>query len=62
MSTTVSSTENQLLLHIIKHNPRHGEVYITWEGETFKGQMNDIEMRRAIDSVTSFTISGYIEQ
>ena len=55
-------TDNNMLLHTLKHNPRDGEVYITWQGKTFKGQMKDIEMRRAIDSFTSFTISGYIEE
>jgi hypothetical protein len=54
--------ENKILLHTIKHNPRDGEVYITWEGETFRGNIQDIEVRRAVDAVTTFTISGFVDE
>jgi hypothetical protein len=56
----MSKPDNRILLHILKHNPRDGEVYFTWEGETFCGEMNHIEVRRNIDEVTSFTISGFV--
>jgi hypothetical protein len=55
-----SKPDNRILLHILRHNPRSGEVYITWEGETFRGEMNQVEIRRGVDEPATFTISGYI--
>ena len=54
--------DNRVLMHILKNNPRDAEVYITWEGETFRGSIQDIEVRRAVDSATTFTISGFVQQ
>ena len=54
--------DNKILLHILQHNPRNGEVYITWEGETFRGDIQDIEVRRAVDAVTTFNISGFVAE
>lgn len=51
---------NRVLLHILKHNPRDGEVYITWEGETFVGKISSIEVTRRVDEPGIFNISGYI--
>ena len=56
----MNRSANHILLHILKHNPRNGEVYITWEGETFRGEMNQVEIRRAVDEPATFTISGFI--
>ena len=49
-----------MLLHILKNNPQNGEVYITWEGETFVGQIRSLQISAAVDTVTEFDISGYI--
>lgn len=54
------SEENRVLLHILKNNPRDGEVYITWGGETFVGYIQDINIRAGIDELTTFTLSGVI--
>ena len=54
--------DNKILLHILNYNPRDGEVYITWKGETFRGDIQDIEVRRAVDAVTTFTISGFVSE
>jgi len=54
------SEENRVLLHILKNNPRDGEVYITWCGETFVGYIQDIAIKSGIDEITSFTLSGVI--
>ena len=51
---------NSVLLHILKHNPRSGEVYITWMGETFVGSMQMCEITRRVDEPAQFAISGYI--
>ena len=51
---------NRVLLHILKNNPRNGEVYITWEGETFVGSMQSIEITRRVDEPGIFQISGFI--
>lgn len=55
-----SKQNNRVLLHILKHNPRDGEIYFTWEGETFRGEMNQIEVRRGVDEPATFSISGYV--
>jgi hypothetical protein len=52
---------NRVLLHILKNNPQNGEVYITWEGETFVGKINSVEITRRIDEPAMFSISGYIQ-
>lgn len=56
----MSNTDNRILLHILKHNPTDGEVYITWEGETFRGVMSQCEVSRRPDEPAQFVISGYI--
>lgn len=53
---------NKILMHILKHNPRHGEVYITWEGETFLGHISQIEITRSVDEPARFQISGWIDE
>lgn len=60
MSDT-SKPSNRVLLHILKNNPRNAEVYITWEGETFCGQMSKCEITRLVDEPAHFSISGYIK-
>jgi hypothetical protein len=52
---------NKVLMHVMKHNPCNGEVYITWEGETFVGKMNSFEITRRIDEPAMFSIAGYIQ-
>lgn len=52
--------ENQILLHILKHNPKNGEVYITWEGETFVGEIYQIEVKRSVNDLTRFTLEGFV--
>jgi hypothetical protein len=52
--------DRRMLLHILKNNPQNGEVYITWEGETFVGQIRSLQISAAVDTVTEFDISGYI--
>ena len=52
--------DRRMLLHILKNNPQNGEVYITWEGETFVGQIRTLQISAAVDTVTEFDISGYI--
>lgn len=52
--------DNRMLLHILKHNPKDGEVYITWEGETFRGCIQDIEVKRGLTIMTTFTIKGIV--
>ena len=56
------STDNRVLLHILKHNPKDGEVYITWEGETFRGHMQDIEVHVGVNSYTEFTVKGFLSK
>lgn len=56
----ISKPSNRVLLHILKHNPRDGEVYITWGGETFVGSMSMCEVTRNVDEPARFSISGYI--
>lgn len=56
-----SRPSNRVLLHILKNNPRSGEVYITWEDETFVGLINSIEITRRVDEPGMFNISGYIK-
>ena len=51
---------NRVLLHILKNNPRNGEVYITWEDETFVGSMQSVEITRRVDEPGIFQISGFI--
>ena len=58
----MNNKDNRVLMHILKNNPRNAEVYITWEGETYRGIIQDIEVRRAVDAATTFTISGFVEQ
>lgn len=53
---------NRVLLHILKHNPRSGEVYITWMGETFVGSMQSCEITRSVDEPAMFSISGFIQE
>lgn len=55
-----SKPSNRVLLHTLKHNPRNGEVYITWEGDTFLGKCTSIEITRRVDEPGMFSISGYI--
>ena len=55
---TTPSQDNRVLLHILKHTPKDSEVYITWEGETFVGNITDIEVKRGVSIFTSFTIRG----
>lgn len=55
-----NSQQNRVLLHILKNNPRDGEVYITWEGETIVGHISKIDVSRAVDEPTMFNISGYV--
>jgi len=55
-------SKDQILLHILKHNPRDGEVYITWESETFQGNISQIQVTRNVDEPAVFTISGYIKE
>jgi hypothetical protein len=45
---------------MLKHNPKNGEVFITWEGETFVGHIQDIEIRSGVEQFTNFTISGIV--
>jgi len=52
--------DNQLLLHILKNNPKDGEVYFTWGGETFRGLMQDMEVHISVDSSTEFTVKGVV--
>ena len=59
-NTEIPRPSNLTLLHILKHNPRSGEVYITWMGETFVGNMTSCEITRRIDEPALFAISGYI--
>ena len=47
---------------MLKHTPKNGEVYITWEGETFSGDIQEIEVKRSVDSLSTFTIRGLIKQ
>jgi hypothetical protein len=54
------NNSNRVLLHILKNNPRDGEVYITWEGETFCGAISSIEVSRRPDEPGMFSISGFI--
>ena len=58
--------QDRILLHTLKHNPRRGEVYITWSvdntSETFCGTISSIEVRRDIDEPATFSISGYIQE
>jgi hypothetical protein len=58
----MSKQDNRILLHILKHNPCDGEVYITWEGETFCGQIQDIEVNRGVNILTTFKIKGIVKQ
>ena len=55
-----NNTRNRILLHMLKHNPKNGEVFITWEGETFVGHIQDIEIRSGVEQFTNFTISGIV--
>lgn len=55
-----TDASNRILAHIIKHNPCDGEVYITWQGETYCGKMSSCEIVRRVDEVAQFSISGYI--
>lgn len=53
--------DRQVLLHILKHNPQEGEVYITWAGETFRGVVKGFEVSANADSFfNEFTITGYL--
>lgn len=52
--------DNRVLLHMLKHTPKDGEVYITWEGETFVGNITDIEVKRSVNELTTFSVSGFI--
>lgn len=52
--------DNKILLHILKHNPKDGEVYITWEGETFCGSIQHINVSRGVDIITTFEIKGIV--
>jgi hypothetical protein len=45
---------------MLKHNPKNGEVFITWEDETFVGNIQDIEIRAGVSQLTTFTISGIV--
>ena len=59
--------QDRILLHTLKHNPRRGEVYITWSVDntpkTFCGTISSIEMRRRDrDEPATFSISGYIQE
>jgi hypothetical protein len=58
----MSNQDNKLLLHMLKHTPKNGQVYITWEGETFSGDIQEIEVKRSVDSLSTFTIRGLIKQ
>ena len=55
-----NNTRNRILLHMLKHNPKNGEVFITWEDETFVGNIQDIEIRAGVSQLTTFTISGIV--
>jgi len=57
----MSKQDNRILLHILKHNPCDGEVYITWEGETFCGYIQDIEVKRGLNVMSSFVIRGIVK-
>lgn len=54
--------DRKVLLHILKNNPRDGEVYITWGGETFVGLIQNIDISAGADQHTKFTIEGFIKQ
>lgn len=54
--------DRRILLHILKNNPRDGEVYITWGGETFVGLIQNIDISSGVDEFTKFTIEGFIKQ
>ena len=58
--------QDKILLHTLKHNPRKGEVYITWSvdntSETFCGAISSIEVGRNIDEPATFSIRGYIQE
>jgi hypothetical protein len=56
----MDTTDRRVLLHILKNNPQNGEVYITWEGETFVGKMHSINVTKSVNSLTEFNISGFI--
>lgn len=56
----MDTTDRRVLLHILKNNPQNGEVYLTWEGETFCGLIQHIEITRRPDEPAMFSISGYI--
>lgn len=51
---------NRVLLHILKNTPKNGEIYLTWEDETFVGLIQQIEITRRPDEPAMFSVSGYI--
>lgn len=58
----MNSAANRVLLHTIKHNPSDGEVYITFEGETFVGLIQHIEVSRNSHEPAMFSISGFVRE
>ena len=51
---------NQILLHILKQSPKDGDIYFTFEGETFHGKLQSIAVETSANSLTTFTITGIV--
>lgn len=55
-----NNQQNRILLHTLKHSPQDGDVYITWQGETFCAKLTDITVHRGVNVLDTIELTAVI--